>query len=254
MPSRTRVWVLLAMLMALLAWGMAQAPAAEPTNAVCPVMEGEPVDPEIFTDFDGRRIWFCSDVARELFLAAPEDYLKNLPELAPTGGPRFPSISAREVPGGKAAVKSAPKLSLLQLVGRMHPAAVHLPIGLVVGAFAAALCRALAPSARWTPPAATVLFLMVIAAPGAVGAATSGWLLAGDQALEGPVGELLEVHRWLGIGSASLIALATLVVWRLDEPKNRWLIAGILAALTMLVGATGHIGGALVYGMDYLPF
>ena len=48
-----------------------------PENAVCPVM-GNPVDPEITVDYEGRRIGFCCPGCDKVFLEDPEKYLKKV--------------------------------------------------------------------------------------------------------------------------------------------------------------------------------
>lgn len=49
-----------------------------PTNALCPVTPDEPVDPTIFSDYEGQRIYFCCQRCRRQFEASPAKYLPNL--------------------------------------------------------------------------------------------------------------------------------------------------------------------------------
>ena len=53
-----------------------------PTNPTCPVMVGEPVDAEIFVDYEGKRVWFCCDTCVEDFNADPKKYATKLKKLA----------------------------------------------------------------------------------------------------------------------------------------------------------------------------
>lgn len=48
-----------------------------PENAICPVM-GNPVDPEVYVDYEGRRIGFCCPGCDAEFMADPEKYLKKV--------------------------------------------------------------------------------------------------------------------------------------------------------------------------------
>jgi YHS domain-containing protein len=71
----------------------------------CPVM-GEPIDPKVFTDYKGQRVYFCCKDCVPKFKANPQKYLKKLPEVSTTqvhcpvsGKPIDPEVSA-EV-GGK---------------------------------------------------------------------------------------------------------------------------------------------------------
>jgi YHS domain-containing protein len=43
----------------------------------CPVM-GDPIDPEVFIEHEGRRIYFCCDFCIDKFKEAPADYLSKL--------------------------------------------------------------------------------------------------------------------------------------------------------------------------------
>jgi len=83
-------------------------------------------------------------------------------------------------------------------------------------------------------------------------ATIAGWRLALMPEME--VSLLLEWHRWLGIiGAGSLIAaaLATGAVRRRSVRAVRiYRIA--LAASVLLVAVTGHIGGVLVWGVNFL--
>jgi YHS domain-containing protein len=49
----------------------------EPENLICPVM-GNEVDPDLFVDYEGRRIGFCCPPCVEKFKADPEKYLEKV--------------------------------------------------------------------------------------------------------------------------------------------------------------------------------
>lgn len=49
----------------------------KPENEICPVM-GNPVDPEVYVDYQGRRIGFCCPGCDAVFLEDPETYLKKV--------------------------------------------------------------------------------------------------------------------------------------------------------------------------------
>lgn len=67
----------------LLFLGAAIALAAEvPTNHMCPVMLGNKVDPEIFAEYQGRKVYFCCPACKAAFINNPEKYLPNLPQFA----------------------------------------------------------------------------------------------------------------------------------------------------------------------------
>lgn len=52
-------------------------------NKMCPVMQGQPVNPEFHTEYQGRTIYFCCASCPEKFKEDPEKYMANL---EPAGG------------------------------------------------------------------------------------------------------------------------------------------------------------------------
>lgn len=50
------------------------------TNAICPVMPDMKAEPDIFTDYEGKRIYFCCRNCRAAFGKNPEKYLPRLPQ------------------------------------------------------------------------------------------------------------------------------------------------------------------------------
>jgi YHS domain-containing protein len=45
----------------------------------CPVMEG-PINPEIFVEYQGKKVYFCCPSCKDEFQKAPEKYLSKLPQ------------------------------------------------------------------------------------------------------------------------------------------------------------------------------
>ncbi len=50
------------------------------TNAICPVMPDMKVNPTIFTDYEGKRVYLCCRNCRTAFGKNPEKYLSRLPQ------------------------------------------------------------------------------------------------------------------------------------------------------------------------------
>jgi len=48
-------------------------------QTTCPVMGGA-INKTIFTDYKGKKVYFCCDGCKEKFEAAPEQYLAKLPQ------------------------------------------------------------------------------------------------------------------------------------------------------------------------------
>ncbi len=47
----------------------------------CPVMEGMPIDENIYVDHDGKRVYFCCAGCPAAFQADPEKYMGKLKEI-----------------------------------------------------------------------------------------------------------------------------------------------------------------------------
>ncbi|MGC8559230.1 MAG: c-type cytochrome domain-containing protein [Phycisphaerae bacterium] len=128
-------------------------------------------------------------------------------------------------------------------IGRFHPVLVHLPIGMLV---LLAILEIAGIRRTYRESIAKVRMLIVpILAVCAVITATCGWLLAtgGDY---NP--QLLFWHRWLGVSVAGLCVIM-LVETRLKWLKSYFLT---LAVTLAVVAVTGHLGGSMTYGSDYL--
>lgn len=128
-------------------------------------------------------------------------------------------------------------------LGKLHPAVVHFPIGLLLAAVLADLLAARA-AAR---------FCLWAGALGGAGASALGWIAGETQRAS----DLLELHRWVGIATCVLASITALIYSRCTRNdqspgKARWL----LFVLALLVSATGHFGGELSWGEGYLdpPF
>lgn len=131
---------------------------------------------------------------------------------------------------------------LSAFVGHFHPLVVHLPIGFLSLLFTMELVG-LVPrfrsllQARWLTLAASFT--------SALASALCGWFLAGTSDYDT---ELLELHRWTGVGVAAACMLCLVFYWR------NWLklYRGSLCLTMFLLVAAGHYGGSLTHGNDFL--
>ena len=57
-------------------------PAVAPEQKTCPVMEGNPIDKNIFVEYMGKKVYFCCADCKAKFLANPEQYVSKLPQFA----------------------------------------------------------------------------------------------------------------------------------------------------------------------------
>ncbi|MBE3070972.1 MAG: YHS domain-containing protein [Planctomycetes bacterium] len=71
----------------------APAPAIAIAQKTCPVMGG-PIDPKMFTEYKGRRIYFCCAACIEKFKADPAKYIAKVDaELKGAAAPAAPATA-----------------------------------------------------------------------------------------------------------------------------------------------------------------
>jgi len=56
----------------------------QPTNTYCPVMPDMQTNPEIFTDYKDKKVYFCCNNCKASFGKNPEKYLDRLPQFGGT--------------------------------------------------------------------------------------------------------------------------------------------------------------------------
>ncbi len=130
----------------------------------------------------------------------------------------------------------------LAVFGRAHPVLLHAPLGmlpaLAVLEFGAALLRRPCPRGA-------VLTLAWLCAAGAVAAAASGLVLAGEGRSDAAV---LGNHKIAGIAFAVLCVVTACCAHAARRAPLR--IAVVLALAAMV--PTGHLGGVMTHGADFL--
>jgi len=136
-------------------------------------------------------------------------------------------------------------MDFIYFLGRFHVLVLHLPIGVVLTAI---VLDFLARKPRFRPLGAASAFLWSAAALTAIGTATLGYL----HYLEGGfAGNSAIIHMVLGTS----VAVGSTLVWVLRTRKlalPRLLDDGIAAVLLILIVSTGHYGGNLTHGSNYL--
>jgi len=58
---------------------VAQA-AAQVEQTTCPVMDGNPIDKNVFVEYKGKKVYFCCPECKAKFEADPEKYIADLPQ------------------------------------------------------------------------------------------------------------------------------------------------------------------------------
>ncbi len=139
----------------------------------------------------------------------------------------------------------------LEWIGRFHPVTTHFPVALMlVAVFAESL-------AWWTRRESwlhTVRFLVVLGALGAVAASVLGWINAYFSSYSKDPGALLWWHRWLGTGTAlwAVVCALLIIIHECQEGSpQRTRFRGALLLGAALVGLSGFLGSALIYGLDH---
>ena len=139
----------------------------------------------------------------------------------------------------------------LRWLGRMHPVSTHFPVALM---FVAVFAEGLAWWTRRESWHQTVRLLVVLAALGAVSAVGLGWINAYFTSYVGQSASILGWHRWLGTGTGvwSVVCAALATLGKCGEgTKDRQRLRGALLLGAALVGVTGFLGSALIYGLDH---
>ncbi len=170
------------------------------------------------------------------------------PDAPQTNGDRPPAsvVVAAEIKPHRPFWKKA-----LEWVGRFHPASTHFPVALMlVAVFAESL-------AWWTKRESwlqTVRFLVVLGALGSVATGVLGWINAYFSSYDKDPGALLWWHRWFGTGTAlwAVVCAVLIVIHECQEGSpQRQRFRGALLLGAALVGLSGFLGSALIYGLDH---
>lgn len=132
-----------------------------------------------------------------------------------------------------------------ELIGRFHPLLVHLPIGILVLAFAmevASRKSSLQHLQRALP------FVLKIAFIGALFSFFTGWIMPKEGEFDE---QIIRIHFW----SATFLTLSIGLLCFLQSIKNRkyrkyYLPVFVLSLIAMSI--TGHYGGSLTHGSNHL--
>ena len=140
-------------------------------------------------------------------------------------------------------------ISIETFFGRFHPLIVHLPIGFLVLAvfFSLISCIKKYGSLRIAVP-----FSLLIGSLSAAFACITGYVLS----LSGDYdAEVLDDHMWAGILTAILSFVAYLIsIKRLPSSffKSRKTLMASVVIIFIFINITGHLGGSLTHGSDYI--
>ena len=82
MKTLVMATVLVGALQAIMA---ADAAAAEGEQTMCPVLPENKIDPHIYVDYQGKRVYFCCNGCKAAFEKEPARYLAKLPQFSAAG-------------------------------------------------------------------------------------------------------------------------------------------------------------------------
>jgi uncharacterized membrane protein len=134
-------------------------------------------------------------------------------------------------------------LSITEFAGRFHPILVHLPIGILL---LACFFQLLTLNKQFIHLKSSIPLICLLGALSAVFSAISGYLLSGSGDYEGAI---VDIHQWLGIA----VCVFSLLMYLLYRRHVREKFMNVLAVvLILLITLTGHYGGSLTHGSDYI--
>ena len=137
-----------------------------------------------------------------------------------------------------------PHADWLQFVGRFHPLAVHLPIGLIV------LVPVLEIAGAFRPPLREAAgFVLALAVVACIGTLVLGYLLAYGS---GDTGSTVTRHMWGGIALAIGLLLCLLARPSWSAGYVTRVYPALLACVIFTLLWTTHQGGSLTHGSTYL--
>ena len=130
-------------------------------------------------------------------------------------------------------------------IGNFHPLLVHLPIGIILMAFALEM---FSRYRRKRSGDELILFTLGCAGIAALLSLGTGWLLGEEGGLDE---DLLFLHRWMAVA----FTITTIILFFLKRSKSAIsdkLYIPTFVIVLVLISITGHYGGTMTHGEDYL--
>lgn len=60
--------------------GAVETASAAIEQKTCPIMDGNPINKAVYTEHEGKKVYFCCPACIKKFKADPEKYVANLPQ------------------------------------------------------------------------------------------------------------------------------------------------------------------------------
>ncbi len=134
-------------------------------------------------------------------------------------------------------------LSVIEFLGHFHPLLVHLPIGIL---FVALLLQWMSRKNKYASLSAAVPLILLVGCCAAFASCITGYLLSISDEYDKSI---VSWHMWMGIS----VTLVSLMLYAKEKNPLFAIDKRILSlGLLVLVMITGHLGGSLTHGSDYL--
>ena len=133
-----------------------------------------------------------------------------------------------------------------EIIGRFHPVLVHLPIGIFILVH---LCELTGRVSRFTYLRQSTRFILLIGIIFSVLSVVSGYTLSLEHNSDL---EKLDLHQWMGIGTTLLYLGYYLKKNTIDNSRYLNIAVQLLLPVSLMV--TGHKGGELTHGENFLSF
>jgi uncharacterized membrane protein/mono/diheme cytochrome c family protein len=160
------------------------------------------------------------------------------------------ALSAGAAETAAAAAKVQKIFEWSPFLAPFHAVVLHFPIGFITVAFIIEIWQMRRPNREMRR--VTVLMMWLAAITGVI-SAVFGWMRAGTGGYQV---ETLQMHKALGI-SVPVLTVLTLFLLRMasrNDARPLWIRSSrlVLAGTMILTGITGHYGGVLTHGANYL--
>lgn len=130
-------------------------------------------------------------------------------------------------------------------IGHLHPLFVHLPIGIIIFAFLLEVYSRFKPEKSFDE---VVDFTLMVAAVTALVSLGTGWLLGEESGYDE---NSLFLHRWMAVSFTT----TTIILYFVKRSSKKWIHKTYIPLFLVVLGlisVTGHFGGNMTHGEDYL--
>ncbi len=137
-------------------------------------------------------------------------------------------------------------------IGKLHVVIVHFPIALAFCAVLADLLWIVTRKDRFRDAG---IYCLVLAAISALPVVVTGLAVARGREFAGDYVSIVTTHKYLGIASFIIAGIAAGIRFGCRQQLKRWWLIGyciLMLALVISIALTGHYGGMLVHGKNFL--